>query len=403
MQPSLFPASPTLTVGELMRHLKALLATDEVVQNLWVRGEVSNFTRAASGHLYFSLKDGESAVRCVMWRPAAQGLLRRPVDGDAVRALGSIGLYEVRGDLQLVVEELQFDGVGALWRQFEALRARLGAEGLFAPERKRPLPLFPRSIGVVTSETGAALQDILRTLRLRWSLAQVVLCPCQVQGAEAPAQIVAAIRALGGVPDVDVIIVARGGGSIEDLWAFNEEVVARAIYASPVCVISGVGHETDTTIADFVADYRAATPTAAAAHASPDQREIMRSLHDAQSRLWLAMDSRITERAGQAQILKRALARLTPQAQIDRSRQRIDEQVRVLTRASQHRLQVLHERVASRRGHLSALNPQAILARGYALVRKNGQSVTRVKQVAPGDPISVTVSDGSFEARVEPV
>jgi exodeoxyribonuclease VII large subunit len=269
MQAPLFAIAPTLTVGELVRHLKHVLEVDPIAGDLWVRGEVSNFMRAASGHLYFSLKDSEGAVRCVMWKGQAIGLSRLPVEGDSIRAHGRMSLYEVRGDLQLYVDELIYDGVGALWKKFEALKARLQNEGLF--DRKRPVTAQPRCIGIVTSEKGAALQDMLRILRQRWPLVEVVLSPCQVQGVDAPGQIVGAIRTLNRVREVETIIVARGGGSIEDLWAFNEEAVARAIFASAQPVISGVGHEVDFTIADFVSDLRAPTPTAAAAAAVPDR------------------------------------------------------------------------------------------------------------------------------------
>jgi exodeoxyribonuclease VII large subunit len=398
MQSALFTITPTLTVGELMRHLKHLLAIDDLAQDAWVRGEISNFVRAASGHLYFSLKDSEGAIRCVMWKGQALGLGRLPVEGDSVRAHGHISLYEVRGDLQLYVDELVFDGVGALWQKFEALKAQLEREGLF--DRKRLIPIQPRTIGIVTSEKGAALQDMLRILTQRWPLVKVVLCPCQVQGVDAPVQIVNAIRALNREPEVETIIVARGGGSIEDLWAFNDEGVARAVFGSRVPVISGVGHEVDFTIADFVADLRAPTPTAAAALAVPDRVEITRVIQQQRARLWLAADHEVTHRAEQLAERRRSLVRLAPTARIERERQRVDDAVEVLGRAMDYRLRSLRERLQSRRLQLAALNPLAILARGYAIVRKDGQPVASVQQVGAGDQVRVRVSDGEFAATV---
>ncbi len=401
MQSPLFSVTPSLTVGELMRHLKHLLEVDDIVQDVWVRGEISNFTRASSGHLYFSLKDSEGAVRCAMWRSSAAHVSRLPSDGDNVRAHGRVSLYEVRGDLQLYVDELVFDGVGALWKKFEALRTRLESEGLFAPERKRPIPAYPAAIGIVTSEKGAALQDMLHILRQRWPCVEVVLCGCQVQGVEAPAQIANAIRTLNRDGQVHTIIVARGGGSIEDLWAFNEEVVARAIFSSAKPVVSGVGHEIDFTIADFVADMRAPTPTAAAALAVPDRREVLRDIRQTRVRLWLAMDSKLTEHVRQVKDMRRTLLRLSPQAKFDREHQRIDDCVRSMAKALQHHLRVLRERLQSKRLQLGALNPEAILARGYAIVRKDGRAISQVAQVTQGDRIKVRVSDGEFGATVQ--
>jgi exodeoxyribonuclease VII large subunit len=398
MQSALFNITPTLSVGELMRHLKHILAADDLAQDAWVRGEVSNFIRASSGHLYFSLKDAEGAIRCVMWKGQAGGLRRLPVEGDSVRAHGHVSLYEVRGDMQLYVDELVFDGAGVLWQRFEALKAQLEREGLF--DRKRLIPVQPRTIGIVTSERGAALQDMLRILNQRWPLVSVVLCHCQVQGVDAPAQIVSAIRALNREPEIETIIVARGGGSIEDLWAFNDEAVARAIFGSRIPVISGVGHEVDFTIADFVADLRAATPTAAAALAVPDRAEIGRVIRQQRARLWLAADNQVRRSGEQLAERRRSLVRLAPAARIERERQRVDDDVEALGRAMEQRIRSLRERLGSRRLQLGALNPLAILARGYAIVRKDGHPIVSVQQVAPGEQVRVRVSDGEFAATV---
>ena len=398
MQSALFNITPTLSVGELMRYLKHILAADDLAQDAWVRGEVSNFIRASSGHLYFSLKDAEGAIRCVMWKGQASGLRRLPAEGDSVRAHGHVSLYEVRGDMQLYVDELVFDGAGVLWQRFEALKAQLEREGLF--DRKRLIPVQPRTIGIVTSEKGAALQDMLRILTQRWPLVAVVLCHCQVQGVDAPAQIVNAIRALNREPEIETIIVARGGGSIEDLWAFNDEGVARAIFGSRLPVISGVGHEVDFTIADFVADLRAATPTAAATLAVPDRAEIARVIQQQRARLWLAADNQVRRSGEQLAERRRSLVRLAPAARIERERQQVDDDVEALGRAMEQRIRSLRERLSSRRLQLAALSPLAILARGYAIVRKDGHPIVSVQQVAQGEQVHVRVSDGEFAATV---
>lgn len=250
------------TVASLSNYLRVLLETDEILRDVWVRGEISNFSQPRSGHLYFTLKDNEAQLRCVMWKGQTFRLRFNPKDGQSVEVHGAMSFYPAGGNVQLYVDEMQPVGEGQLYQEFLRLKARLEAEGLFAPELKRPLPRFPRRIGVVTSPSGAALQDILNTLRRRMPLARVTLAPTAVQGADAPAGIVRGIHDLNALPDIDLIIVARGGGSIEDLWSFNDEAVAYAIRASRVPVISGVGHETDFTIADFAADLRAPTPTA---------------------------------------------------------------------------------------------------------------------------------------------
>ena len=402
MQPSLFTTPPpALSVGELMRHLKRLLEVDDIATGLWVRGEISNFTRAASGHLYFSLKDAEGAIRCVMWKTAAAQLTRRPADGDAARARGRVSLYEVRGDLQLYVEALEFDGVGALWQQFEALRARLTQEGLFDATRKRPLPLYPRCVGIVTSEKGAALQDMLRILSQRWPAVEVALCPTTVQGVEAPAQIAQAIERLNRDPRVQVIIIARGGGAIEDLWAFNDELVARAIYASRVPLVSGVGHETDFTIADFVADVRAPTLTAAAALVVPDQQDVRQTLAQQQQRMTQALAHALAMQRDQLTHTWRTLARLAPHAQLNRRRQQVDEQLRNLDEAARRQIQLRQVRLESKRLQLAALNPLAILARGYAIVSTQTAIVRQTQQVSPGDALTIRVSDGALRAEVK--
>ncbi len=404
-QLSLFATSqPALpyTVSQLTGYIRRLLEEDAELQDVWVEGEVSNFRRYTSGHCYFTLKDAGAELSCVLWRSIANGLDYLPADGDAVLAHGRVGVYETRGVYQLYVDALRPAGVGDLYRQFERLKARLEAEGLFAPERKRPLPPFPRRIGVVTSPDGAALRDILHVLGRRYPLVEVLLAPTRVQGTEAPAEIRAALAALNARDDVDLIIVARGGGSLEELWAFNDEGVARAIAGSRIPVISGVGHETDFTIADFAADVRAPTPSAAAEMAVPDRMELQAALEKLRRRLVVAMEKRVERQRWALAEQQRALKHLAPDVRIATARQRVDD---LLLRAGDHllhRLALRRERLSGLVARLESLSPLATLERGYAIVRhaETGQIVRRVGDVASGDPLQVRVQDGTFEARV---
>ena len=399
MQQSLFDLAPTLTVAQLAKRIKDVVEDDATLSDVWVRGEVSNLTKAASGHLYFTLKDRDAAIRCVMWRTDAARVFKLPASGDAIEVHGRVSMYEARGDVQLYVDEIKLAGAGALWQEFERLRARLDAEGLFAPEHKRTLPQFPRTIGVVTSREGAVFHDICNVLSRRDPLVQVLLAPTLVQGESAAPMIVGAIQAINHF-DIDLLIVARGGGSIEDLWAFNEEMVARAIYDSSVPVISAVGHETDFTIADFVADVRAPTPSAAAELAVPDARELRAGVRYSEQRLAELTRDRIREVRGQLAQAVYALQRNSPRARVDNDRQGVDDMAR---RAGARAVQLIALRRGELNGatrHLAALNPEATLARGYAIVRekKSGRVVKRVAQAKGGKEIAVRVSDGEFEA-----
>ena len=402
MQQSLFDLAPTLTVTQLARRIKDVVEDDATLSDVWVRGEVSNLTRAASGHLYFTLKDRDAAIRCVMWRSDAARVFKLPANGDAIEAHGRVSMYEARGDVQLYVDEVKLAGAGALWQQFERLRARLDAEGLFAPEHKRALPPFPRTIGVVTSREGAVFHDICNVLSRRYPLVQVLLAPTLVQGESAAPMIVGAIQTITQF-DIDVLIVARGGGSIEDLWAFNEEIVARAIYDSRVPVISAVGHETDFTIADFVADVRAPTPSAAAELAVPDARELSAGVRYSEQRLaQLTRDCIGDARVRLSQEIY-ALQRNSPQARVENDRQRVDDLSRRVAARAMQLLELKHGGLNGAARHLAALNPAATLARGYAIVRekKTARVVKRVAQVAGGKEIAVRVSDGEFEATAK--
>jgi len=399
MQQSLFSLAPTLTVAQLVRQIKDVVESDDILRDVWVRGEVSNFTQSAAGHLYFTLKDRDAAIRCVMWRSDAARVFRLPNSGDAIEVHGKVSLYEARGDVQLYVDEIKLTGAGALWQEFERLRARLDAEGLFATEHKRTLPQFPRTIGVVTSREGAVFHDICNVLRRRYPLVEVLLAPTLVQGDAAPPMIVGAIQTIQQF-DIDLLIVARGGGSIEDLWAFNDERVARAIYASRVPVISAVGHETDFTIADFVADVRAPTPSAAAELAAPDARELRAALGLAGQRLAQLTRDRVSDARVNLSQQAYALQRNSPQTRLANDRQRVDDLSRRITTRVYQLVALRRETLNGATRQLAALNPAATLARGYAIVRekKSGAVVKQKAQVAGRKEIQVRVSDGEFEA-----
>ena len=390
-----------LTVSQLNTHLRDLLDADDLLRDVWVEGEISSFNRHFSGHCYFTLKEGDAQIGAVMWKSTASRLAALPVNGEAVLAHGRVAFYETRGQVQLYVDMLRPAGIGLLQAQFERLKERLAAEGLFDLSRKRQLPPLPHRIGIVTSPTGAALQDILNILRRRYPLAEVIFAPCRVQGAGAVDTIIDALYALYET-DVDVIIVARGGGAAEDLWTFNDEQVARAVFASPVPVVSGVGHETDTTIIDFVADVRAPTPSAAAELVSPDIAELTDDIVQMHSRLDAAMMQRLTGAREAIARLKLRLDLRSPESRIRRDRQRIDELMRRAHATLERRLALARARLDGARGRLEALSPLATLERGYAVVQSPiGTLITDATQVASDDRVEIVVRRGRFRARVE--
>ena len=398
----IFQPQNIITVSQLTSYLRQVLESDELLQDLWVEGEISNFTRASSGHLYFTLKDSQSAVRCVMWRNWTARLNFEPREGLAVEAHGGMGVYEVNGQVQLYVDTMRPAGEGKLFQEFLRLKAKLEAEGLFDPAIKRPIPTLPKVIGIVTSPTGAALQDMLNTLRRRFPVVEVVVSPTAVQGVDAPAGIVAALEHLNRVVQPDVILIGRGGGSIEDLWAFNDEGVARAVAASTTPVISGVGHETDFTLTDFAADLRAPTPTAAAEVASPDKAELLGIVADLANRHTIHLNTLISELRwdhGQAQ---NALQRLSPKYAVDSYRQRLDEVLLRLGRSMQVKLDKMTMQLANQQQSLRSLNPRAVLNRGYAIVTRERDAalVKAADQVQPDEGIHIQVSRGSIHARV---
>jgi exodeoxyribonuclease VII large subunit len=395
------PASQT--VSELTRYLRELMESDPNLTDLWVQGEISNLARPSSGHMYFTLKDSGASLRCVMWRSQVQRQRYIPTDGAAIEVHGAVSIYEPGGQYQLYADLLRPLGEGALYQEFLRLKARLEAEGLFDPERKRALPPWPQRIGVVTSPTGAALRDILNVLRRRYPLAEVILAPTTVQGEEAPQGIITALERLNGLVQPDVIILARGGGSLEDLWAFNAEGVARAIASSPAPVIAGVGHETDFTIADFVADLRAPTPTAAAELATPDQAELRQDLAQLSIRLSHMTLGAVQSHRWAMQDLQSRLRLHSPHTRLLSDQQRLDELSHRMAQAAQHRLQVEKAHLSGFTQHLAALNPLAVLHRGFALVSQvNGAIVSSKEQVSPDQQLTVRVSDGQFSVQVIP-
>lgn len=391
------------TVASLSNYLRVLLETDEILRDVWVRGEISNFSQPRSGHLYFTLKDNEAQLRCVMWKGQTFRLRFNPKDGQSVEVHGAMSFYPAGGNVQLYVDEMQPVGEGQLYQEFLRLKARLEAEGLFAPELKRPLPRFPRRIGVVTSPSGAALQDILNTLRRRMPLARVTLAPTAVQGADAPAGIVRGIHDLNALPDIDLIIVARGGGSIEDLWSFNDEAVAYAIRASRVPVISGVGHETDFTIADFAADLRAPTPTAAAELATPiTTTDLSAEILSLNQRMNLALRNKSVTLRQDLLLAENRLQRHSPAQRVRTFLQYQDETRERLERAmsqylSQHRLK-LQNQIA----RLESVSPAAVLRRGFAIITdaQTHQVISRRDQTSPNQSIQIQLSDGKIAATI---
>jgi exodeoxyribonuclease VII large subunit len=396
------PDRDVYTVGRLNREARVLLEAG--LPALWVEGEISNFATPASGHWYFSLKDRDAQIRCAMFRTRNMAVGFRPKDGQHLIARGRVSLYEPRGDYQLIVEMLEDAGEGALKREFEKLRARLNAEGLFDTARKRPLPVLPKRIGVITSPTGAAIRDILHILARRYPAAPVLIYPVPVQGEAAPAAIAQALELANLRADCDVLILARGGGSLEDLWSFNDERVARAIFASRIPVISGVGHEIDFTIADFVADVRAPTPSGAAELVVPDGRALLARLRGQQERLVLAVNRQLAHAGQQHAHLLRRLQQSHPGTQMRQRQQRFDELEQRLLQGVRRQLDTQRHRLALALRSLEAVSPLAVLARGYAVVTDaSGSVVLDATQLRSGDAIEARVASGRVRAIVRDV
>lgn len=391
--------SVTVTQGEVYSVSDvALLIKKKIskLRDIWVEGEVSNLARSAAGHTYFTLLDEGAVLRCVMFRGGSGE--REIENGAAVRAHGYVSLYEARGDLQLIADTVEPVGEGELQRKRDELEKRLRAEGLFEESRKRPIPQFPRRVGVVTSPTGSVWHDIQNVTRRRYPLVELVLAETIVQGKEAAPHIVKALGALNEDSSIDVIIVARGGGSLEDLWAFNEEDVARAIFRGNAPVVSGVGHETDWTIADLVADVRAPTPSAAAEIVLPDQVDLKAKIGAHRRYLNASMGGRIAASSREIDTLRSRLHRGLPD--FDTMRLRIDDLMRTTSAHARVAVQVAGERLNGMSARLASMNPKHTLGRGYAIVQRGNLIVTDPSQVDQGDPVEVTVARGRFRAIV---
>ncbi|KGE17962.1 exodeoxyribonuclease VII large subunit [Paenibacillus wynnii] len=435
------------SIKELNRYIRMKLDSDTLLSDVWIRGEISNFTHHGSGHMYFTLKDESSRIKAIMFSSHNQRLPFVPKEGARVIARGNVTVYERDGQYQFYATHMQPDGIGSLYLAYEQLKSKLELEGLFSADRKRPLPRFPRCIGVITSPTGAAVRDIMITLKRRFPQASVVLYPVLVQGKGAGPSVVKAIQELNAMGEADVLIVGRGGGSLEELWAFNEEGVARAIAASEIPVISAVGHETDFTIADFVADLRAATPTAAAELAVPNvgeltaqllqtQRRLRQSLlrraqrnrerlsslqrspvlvnprryllqHSQrldmlQRRLAVALATRVSRARERQTVLQHSLQRFTPREGVIAARKRTESLRRELVSAMQARLQEKRSRYVAEMRHLDALSPLKVMSRGYSLVYDEGeqQLIKSMTEVQIGDLVVIKLNDGQLDCQV---
>jgi len=389
------------TVTELNRHVRQVLESDYRLQDVWVSGEVSNLSQPSSGHLYFTLKDESGSLRCVMWRPDVARLLLAPQDGEAVEVHGRIGVYEVGGQYQLYADRIRPAGEGLLFQEFLRLRDHLEAEGLFAPERKQELPEKPQRIGVVTSPSAAAFRDVIHVLRRRYPLVEVVLSPTPVQGEDAPPKIVAALRALNDFAKPDVILIVRGGGSLEDLWAFNHEDVVRAVANSEIPVVSGIGHETDLLLTDFAADVRAPTPSAAAEIATPDRQDLQLDIHELGDRLTRSLSDHLLDLHWQLAESKNALARVSPYAKVLNAKQQVDDLSSRTQASMRHQISLRKTALEGLKRTLRVIGPSSVLERGFALVSKeqDGSIVRSVKQVRGGELLQIRVSDGSFNAE----
>lgn len=390
-----------LTVSQLNRYVKSIIEQDFNLQTVFVQGEISNFTNHyKTGHYYMTIKDEFSSVKAVMFKTANMRLKFMPENSMSVIIRGRVSVFERDGQYQLYIDDMQPDGTGALSLAFEQLKNRLAAEGLFDAERKKAIPAYPQRVGVVTSPTGAAIRDIINVISRRFPLAELILCPVSVQGENAAPQIKAAIELFNKKKAADVLIVGRGGGSVEELWAFNEEIVARAVAASEIPVISAVGHETDFTICDFVADLRAPTPSAAAELAVPDKYQQIGMLNSYFKRIHAALDDRFSYEKSKLELYKSALKRLNPKNYIDSLRVRCDKASMQMDAVVRHNLAAKSGEFASLCAKLDAMSPLKILSRGYSVASKDGEILTDVDGIVCGDRINVKLSGGSLDCEV---
>ena len=392
-----------LSISALDAYIKELFESDEITRDVWVKGEISKTTRAKSGHLYLSLKDSDAQFDCVMWSDKSKYLLFEPRVGMNVEAQGSVNIYTKEGKVQLYINKMREAGEGALYAEFLRLKAKLDSEGLFDSAHKKAIPDFPKHIGIVTSISGAAIQDILNTLERRLPTAKITVAPSLVQGDEAPASLIRGLKALDRISDIDLILLARGGGSPQDLACFNDEDLAFAIFNTKKPVISGVGHEIDFSIADFVADLRAPTPTAAAELASPKtMRSMLNDLYNSSNLLSQLLSTNLNTLNHQLRYSQSALERFSPRHRLNTAMQHLDQTTSQLDRSINNRLNKLELNLERENASLSALNPKAVLKRGYAIVSEalSRKTISHIAQVEPHLPIKIQVSDGSFFAEV---
>lgn len=394
-----------LSVSQLNRYIKMNFDADENLANIFISGEISNFTNHyRTGHLYFTLKDDSAAVRAVMFNSSAKRLKFMPEDGMKVIARGRVSVYEASGQYQLYVDDMQPDGVGALNLAYEQLKEKLQKEGLFSEHHKKPLPPYPEKVGVITSPTGAAVRDIINVLGRRFPYAEIVFCPVLVQGDGAHLQLTDAVNLFNSERAADVIIIGRGGGSIEDLWEFNDEGLARAVYNSNIPVISAVGHETDFTICDFVADMRAPTPSAAAELAVPDANELQHALSALKNRMFLNVSSGIADRRSRLEYLTSKGALKSPDEMLSNRSQRLDTAFSKMLSSYENRIGGKKVEFISAATALSKLDPMSVLMRGFAFVSdKNGKNVYSSQALAKGDKINVRFHDGSAVCEVKEI
>lgn len=394
-------SSRVLTVTQVNTYIKSVLEGDRRLNRVMLRGEISNFkNQFSSGHFYFTLKDSEAAIRAVMFKKHSSVVQFAPENGMSVVVSGDISVFEKEGQYQIYCTDMMPDGIGSLALAFEQLKLRLSEEGLFNPEHKKAIPQFPKRIAVITSKTGAAIQDIISVLSRRYPVAEVILCPVMVQGSEAPAGIVTALRAVNRLTDIDVIILARGGGSYEDLFCFNDETVAKAIYDSTIPVISAIGHETDFTIADFVADLRAPTPSAASELAVPELTELQNHLNLLGRRLNVSCAEQLNRANGKMNLLADNLYAVSPIKKLREHHERMLNSMARLNSSMRNRLAQKQSKFVYYTGILDALSPLKVLQRGFAVTYKDNKVISSLDEVHTGDRVSIRVADGTFDAEV---
>jgi exodeoxyribonuclease VII large subunit len=387
------------SISEVTGLIKNLI--EENLSNITIQGEISNFKKHTSGHIYFTLKDERAQLSAVIWRGYASGLRMDLRDGVKVVAKGSITVYEPQGKYQIIISSIRLLGVGELQIAFEKLKKKLEAEGFFDEDRKKPLPEFPKTIGIVTSSTGAVIKDLFSVISRRYPVVDLILYPVNVQGVGAAEEIANGIKVFNDYKKVDVLIIGRGGGSLEDLWAFNEEIVARAIYNSDIPIISAVGHQTDFTISDFVADVRAATPSAAAEVVVPDKTDLIENIEEMRSSLYSDTKRKITELRNRILSIVNSYALNKPIDLLRRYQQKIDDLIQRLESAVMHKNKFYYERVSALQKHLSSLNPKSILNRGYVIVQKDKEIVTSSKKLKLEDEVALNFFDGLIKAKIK--